>query len=523
MIVADIGRAVLLISVPAAALLHVLGLPQLYAVGFLLAMLSTIFEVADRSFLPTVVGGDEILPANAALTASSAVAEFGAFGVSGFLVQLVTAPIAVVAGALTFLWSAFFIGRIRSPEPPPTPSADREPVLREIRDGLGLLFGDPILRPIALASACLGGLYGIIGATYLLFANQTLGLSPAVIGIVAGIGGAGSLIGAVLAGRITRRFGLGRALVWAPALGSLGNFFIPLAPAGLPLVAIGCLLAQQVIGDSAITVFEIDDVTVRQSVVPDRRLGRVNASSHVLERRGAAGRNRPRRRCWPRHRNPWRAGRGLARRPARGGVHLLLAGPPAAGRAGSACRRWRPPVTGHPGRGHPPRRVVAGQPRSSARSTALGCESQASDWSCATVRGTKVRSLPDHRSGVRSGVGPHHHGMTLDHTAVGAAVPIAPELPSLEDLPSLDPTSNLPPPPARIAAPLRPLDSAWLERWSAQLNPRHQPSVSGAAWVSALLRIAPDASATRDRGFALPPPLSPRAPAADLSAPCAHG
>jgi len=282
MIVADVGRAVLLASVPAAALLHVLGLPQLYVIAFLVSMLSTIFAVADRSFLPTVVASDEILPANAALTASSAVAEFGAFGVSGFLVQLVTAPTAVVMGAVTFLWSALFIARIRSPEPPPKPPADREPVLREIRDGLGLLFGDPILRPIALASACLGGLYGIIGATYLLFANQELGLSPAVIGVVAGVGGGGSLIGALLAGRVTRRFGLGRVLVWSLALGSLGNFFIPLAPVGLPLVAIGCLLAQQLVADSAITVFEIGDVTVRQSVVPDRRLGRVNASAHVL-------------------------------------------------------------------------------------------------------------------------------------------------------------------------------------------------------------------------------------------------
>jgi MFS family permease len=197
-------------------------------------------------------------------------------------VQLLTAPIAVTAGGLTFLWSAFFIGRIRTPETPPTPTADREPVLHEIRNGLGLLLGDPVLRPIALASACLGGLYGIVGATWLLFAIRDLGLSPVVVGIVTGLGGVGSLIGAVMAGRITRKFGLGRALVWALALGSLGSFFIPLAPAGLPLVAIACLLAQQVIGDSAITVFEIDDVTVRQSVVPDRWLGRVNASTHVL-------------------------------------------------------------------------------------------------------------------------------------------------------------------------------------------------------------------------------------------------
>jgi HD-GYP domain-containing protein (c-di-GMP phosphodiesterase class II) len=109
--------------------------------------------------------------------------------------------------------------------------------------------------------------------------------------------------------------------------------------------------------------------------------------------------------------------------------------------------------------------------------------------------------------------------MTLDHTAVGTAVPDAPELPSLEDLPSPDDLPSLefnqPPPVARVAAPLRPLDSAWLKRWSAQLNPRHQPSVSGAAWVSALLRITPDAVTIPASASAT------HAPAADLSAPSA--
>jgi MFS family permease len=115
-----------------------------------------------------------------------------------------------------------------------------------------------------------------------LFVNVELGLAPAIIGLLAGLGGAGSLIGAVLAGRVTQRFGLGRVLVGALVVGSLGNAFLPLAPVGLPLVAIGCVLAQQLIGDSAITVFEIDDVSVRQSMVSDRQLGRVNASAHVL-------------------------------------------------------------------------------------------------------------------------------------------------------------------------------------------------------------------------------------------------
>jgi hypothetical protein len=126
-----LGRAAVLVSVPAAALLHVLGMPQLYLVGFLIAMLSTIFAVADRSFPPSVVGRDEVLPANAALTASSAVAEFGGFGASGFLVQWLTAPIAVLVGSVTLLWSALFISRIRSPEPPAPPAG---PGARPARD-----------------------------------------------------------------------------------------------------------------------------------------------------------------------------------------------------------------------------------------------------------------------------------------------------------------------------------------------------------------------------------------------------
>jgi MFS family permease len=282
MIAADLGRAALLASVPVAALVHQLGMPQLYVVAFGTATLSTIFEVADRSFLPTVVEREEILPANAALTVSSAVAEFGAFGVSGFLVQLVSAPIAVVVGAATFVWSAFYLGRIRRPETPQAPRTGAESVLREIRDGLGLLFGNQILRPIALAGASVGGLYGIFGTTYLLFAIGELGLSPAVIGLVTAVGGAGSLIGAAFAGRVTRKFGLGRVLIGSLALASVGNAFLPLAPAGAMLIAVGCLLAQQLVADSAVTVFEIEDVTVRQSVVPDRQLGRVNASNHVL-------------------------------------------------------------------------------------------------------------------------------------------------------------------------------------------------------------------------------------------------
>jgi MFS family permease len=114
-----------------------------------------------------------------------------------------------------------------------------------------------------------------------LFALEELDLGPAVVGIVAGIGGFASFIGAVVAGRATRRFGIGRVAVGAMLLAALGNAFIPLAPAGLPVVAVACLVLQQLVGDSAVTVYDITEVSVRQTLVRDRALGRVASTFRV--------------------------------------------------------------------------------------------------------------------------------------------------------------------------------------------------------------------------------------------------
>jgi predicted MFS family arabinose efflux permease len=155
-------------------------------------------------------------------------------------------------------------------------------VLDEIRHGLRLVRHDPILRTFAGAQMLLAGLWGIFGATWFLFAIEELGVSAALVGIVAGVGGASSFIGAVLATRSTRRWGVGPVAIAAMLLAALGNLFIPLAPAGLPLVALACLIAQQLIADSAVTVYDITEVSVRQTLVHDRELGRVTATFSVL-------------------------------------------------------------------------------------------------------------------------------------------------------------------------------------------------------------------------------------------------
>ena len=283
MIVADVGRAALLGSIPVAAVAGVLGLGQLYLVAFLAAGLTTFFDVADRAYLPTVVEQDQLLPANSALTASASVAEFSAFGVSGFLIQLFSAPLAIAVDAVSFLVSALCLGSIRRPEPPRPPVAGREPVLREIREGLRLVGGSPILRALTGAGAASHVMWGIFGTSYLLFASHDLGLGPAAIGVIAGLGGAGSFVGAVLAGRSGRRLGVGRTILLGMIGFTIGSAFIPLAPAGALVLGAACLIIQQLVGDCAGTLFEITQVSLTQSVVEDRLLGRVNGSIRFFE------------------------------------------------------------------------------------------------------------------------------------------------------------------------------------------------------------------------------------------------
>ena len=278
---ADLGRAALLGSVPVAFALGVLGFPQLLIVSGLAAVLTTFFDAADNAYLPTVVERDGLVEANSALAASGSAAEFMAFGISGFLVQILTAPIAIAVDAVTYLASALLLGTIRKEEAPPPKPEDREPVLTEIRVGLSLVRHDPILRAFVGAQMALAALWGIFGATWFLFVLDDLQLSPAVIGVVAGVGGASSFIGAVVATRATRRWGVGTVAIGAMLLAALGNAFIPLAPSGLPLIAIGCLVMQQLVADSAVTVYDITEVSVRQTLVHDRALGRVASTFTV--------------------------------------------------------------------------------------------------------------------------------------------------------------------------------------------------------------------------------------------------
>jgi Na+/melibiose symporter-like transporter len=282
MIWADLGRAALLALIPLAAIGGWLSLPLLLIVTLLTATLTTFFDTADHAFLPSIVPRADLVRANGALTASASVSEFAAFGSAGFLVQILTAPIAILIDAVSFVASALLLFSIRVKEPPPPPKSEREPVLREIALGLSLVIRNPILRALTLASMATAAMWGTFSALWYLFAIQDLHLDAAAIGVVAAFGGISSLASALVTTRLTRRFGVGPLLVVAALIGMLGSYSIPLAPVGAPLLAMAFLIGQQLITDPAMTAFEITSTSIRQSIVHDRQLGRVNATIHVI-------------------------------------------------------------------------------------------------------------------------------------------------------------------------------------------------------------------------------------------------
>jgi len=281
MIASDLGRAILLGSIPIAALLGTITMLQLYVVAAAVSVLSVFFEIANRAFLPTLIARQALVEGNSKLTASTTAAETVAFGTGGWLVQWLSAPIAIVIDALSFVWSALLIARIRAVEPAPSTAEEHHSMRREIGDGLRAVLADPVLRALTGSNAILNLGYYIIGAAYLLYVNQALGFGPGVLGFIFAVGGAGAFAGSIVAERIPRA-GAGLILIVSLLVTAAGMGLVPLAT-GTGLLAIALLVSQQIVGDLAATIYQIYHVSLRQSITPNRLLGRVSASIRVIE------------------------------------------------------------------------------------------------------------------------------------------------------------------------------------------------------------------------------------------------
>lgn len=282
LIVADVGRAVLLGSIPLAAVLGALTMEQLYLVSLLAGVLTVFFDVAYQSYLPVLVSREHLVEGNSKLEVSRSIAQIAGPGIAGALVQVITAPLAVMVDALSYVASVISLLFIHIAEPPSLRSGGKTgSVWYELREGLAVVLGNPLLRSIA---GCTGtsNLFGNgLQAVYILYVTRELGLPPAVVGLILAVSGPGALLGALLAGKLADSFGLGRTIAGAILLGGLANVLIPLA-AGPQPVAVAMLMITSFVTGVTNPVYNINQVSLRQAITPDSLQGRMNASMRFL-------------------------------------------------------------------------------------------------------------------------------------------------------------------------------------------------------------------------------------------------
>ena len=275
MIASDIGRILVLGSIPVAYALGVLHLPQLYVVALASGIFTVFFDVAYQSYLPSLVGRQHLVEGNAKLTGSQEVAQIAGPSLAGGLVQAVGGPYAVALDAASFLVSAVAVGAIRTEEPAPTVAEGGRPPLRqEIGEGLRFVYGDRLLRAITATTGTSNFFSGVQTAVDVIFLVTVVHASPAVIGLLFAAGGVGGVLAALFASPIARRVGGARATLIS-SFAVAGGLLIPLATPGVGVLFFG---AGLFLSSFAVVVYNINQVSFRQRLCPDRMLGRMNAT-----------------------------------------------------------------------------------------------------------------------------------------------------------------------------------------------------------------------------------------------------
>ena len=279
MIGADLGRVLALGSIPIAAALGGLTLVQLFVVTLVSGVLTVFFDVAYQSYLPALVGREHLVEGNAKLTGSGQVAAVAGPSIAGGLVQAIGSSAAVAVDSVSFLVSAAAVGAIRSPEAKPTvPEGGHAKLVEGIAEGLRFVFSNALLRAIAATTATSNLFSGVAAAVEIVFLVRHVHASPGVIGLLFALGGVGGVAGAFAAGPIARRVGGARATIIGIA-GSVGALLIPLTMPGAGLLYFG--FGFLMVSFSA-TVYNVNQVSFRQRLCPDRLLGRMNATMRFV-------------------------------------------------------------------------------------------------------------------------------------------------------------------------------------------------------------------------------------------------
>ena len=278
LIVTDLARAAALLSVPLAYAFDALTLWQLFGVGFLTGTLTVFFDVAYVAYLPSLVERRQLGEGNAKLETSRSAAYVGGPGLGGVLVQLVGAPAAVLADAVSYVVSALFLGAIRKGEER-RPRVEGARLRTEVVEGIRFVLSHPYMRPSIPFVAASNFFYNVLFAVFLVYAVRSLELDPAAIGLTLMLGNVGLVLGAVTATRVGAWLGVGPTIIVCASLLGWPSLFIPLAPAEY---AVPILVAVFAVLGYAGMVFNVVGISLFQATTPDRLQGRATASRRLV-------------------------------------------------------------------------------------------------------------------------------------------------------------------------------------------------------------------------------------------------
>jgi predicted MFS family arabinose efflux permease len=267
MIVADLGRALLLASVPLAAAFDVLSFPQLYAVGFAVGTFAVMFEISWPTLFVAVVPRRDVVDANSKMSLSRSLSYVVGPSAAGFLVQALTAPVTLLVDAFSFLGSALFLTRLRAQEP--LVEDDGNGVLRSLREGMRFVFRDELIRSNLACAATVNLFNYAFHAIFILYATRELGVAPGTLGIALGAGAVGGILGALIAPRLERLIGIGRSVVLGSVLFPAPLILVPIA-SGSELQLGLMLSAAEFLSSVGVMIWDVSAASMLYLRTPDR-------------------------------------------------------------------------------------------------------------------------------------------------------------------------------------------------------------------------------------------------------------
>ena len=281
LIASNLGRGLLVASVPVAAFAGWLSVEYLYVVLFLSGALAVIFELAYQSFLPTLLKREELVEGNSKLFATASAAEVGGPGLAGVLIGSISAPFVLLIDALSFLVAGAAMWRVRKPEPLPVPVAQRWSIKREIVEGMRATFRNAYLRAFAAEATTYNFFNQVFVTLFVLYASKELKLGPEMLGLIFAGGSMGALAGAMFAKSVAGRLGLGHTILAGASTSCFAPLLVPLSVFAWDYAAVVLVGAYFLIG-LGISVTNVHVFSIRQALMPENMRGRMIASYRFI-------------------------------------------------------------------------------------------------------------------------------------------------------------------------------------------------------------------------------------------------